>query len=66
MALYIGLTIWFLILSLLGLRPDSIEAAENWPKPPEGKMERMNQIIVSILVFLSFLLLFPKANQKMS
>ena len=58
MALYIGLTIWFLILSLLGLRPDSIEAAENWPKPPEGKMERMNQIIVFILALLSFLLLW--------
>ncbi len=58
MALYIGITIWVFILLLLGLRPDSVEAAESWPNQPEGKAARFNKLVVSALVFATFLLLW--------
>ena len=58
MLLYICLTIWFSLLLLIGLRPDSIAAAECWPVLPEGKKERTNQIIAYIVTFLSFVLLW--------
>ena len=58
MALYVGLTIWFFLLLLMGLRPDSIDAAQCWPNQPEDKVARINKIIVSILVLLTFLLLW--------
>ena len=58
MILYICLTIWLFILLLLGLRPDSIDAAESWPHLPEDKVAKMNSLIVSGLAFLTFLLLW--------
>lgn len=58
MLLYTVLTIWFLLLLLMGLRPDSIDAVECWPELLEDKEKRMNQYIVSILAFLSFALMW--------
>ena len=58
MALYIGITAWFFVLLFLGLRPDSVLAAESWPKLPEDKKAKRNEIIVSVLTCLSFLFLW--------
>lgn len=58
MALYVGITIWFFFLLLLGLRPDSVQVAETWPKLPEDKKIRRNYYIVSALALASFLFLW--------
>ena len=58
MILYICLTIWFFVLLLMGLRPDSIEAADYWPAMPEDKEKKMNQYIITFLLFLSFALMW--------
>ncbi len=58
MSLYLLLTFWLFIILLLGLRPDSIDAAECWPNQPADKTARINKKIVSLFVFLTFLFLW--------
>lgn len=58
MILYVGITIWISIILILGLRPDSIEAAECWPEQPSRFVVMSNQRIVDALVGATFLLLW--------
>lgn len=58
MVLYFGLSIWVFLILLMGLRPDSIAAAESWPGQPESSSARFNKIIVSIFVLVTFALLW--------
>lgn len=58
MVLYFGLSIWVFLILLMGLRPDSIDAAQSWPNRPKDKVAKINKIIVSVLVLLTFLLLW--------
>lgn len=58
MALYLWLTAWFFILLGLGLRKDSIYLAEIWPRLPEDKKLRRDQLTVLVLVLVSFVLLW--------
>ena len=58
MTLYYGITIWFFILLVLGLRPDAARAAEAWPAPPQDAAARRNRNIVNVLVLFSLLMLW--------
>lgn len=58
MILYVGLALWVFILLLIGLRPDSIEAANCWPKLPSGMVAKSNKRVASFLVAATFLLLW--------
>ncbi|MBR0208113.1 MAG: EpsG family protein [Oscillospiraceae bacterium] len=58
MILYYCITLWFFIILLLGLRPDSALAAESWPKLPSDKSARRNHLIVSGMAFAGFALLW--------
>lgn len=55
MLLYIGLAFSVFILLLLGLRPDSVEAASCWPDKPYGKVARTNKQVVSMLTIAMFI-----------
>lgn len=58
MILYAGLTLWVFIILLIGLRPDSTEAANCWPRLPVGRVANSNKRIASFLVAITFLLLW--------
>lgn len=58
MILFVCITIWLFVLLLLGLRPDSVFAAESWPKLPEDKSVRRYWLIISVLAFVTFLFLW--------
>lgn len=57
MALYIGITIWFFLLLLLGLRRGAAYAAAGLPDPKE-KASGKSKSIVAFLALLSFLFLW--------
>jgi hypothetical protein len=58
MTLYYGITIWFFILLLLGLRPDAARVAEAWPDPPQDAAARRNRDVVNLLALFSLLALW--------
>ena len=58
MVLYTGLSIWITLVLLMGLRPDSIEAAECWPNQPEDSVVRINKLIISVFVWSTLLALW--------
>lgn len=58
MALYVWITLWFFMLLLAGLMPESTCVAECWPNQPEGKNARRYKLIISALAALSLMLLW--------
>ena len=58
MVLYTGLSIWITLVLLMGLRPDSIEAAECWPNQPEDSVARINKLIISVFVWSKLFVVF--------
>ena len=58
MALYFGLSIWIMLVLLMGLRPDSVDAVECWPNQPEDSVARFNKLIVSVFTCVTFLALW--------
>lgn len=57
MTLYICLTIWMLLLTILGLRPDSELVVNSFPDKPKSKIAKSNLKIVNFLsaITLTFL-----------
>lgn len=58
MLLYIALTLWFMIVVLLGIRKDAVQVAVTWPNIPNNRVIRQNNRISKLVVLMSMLVLW--------
>lgn len=58
MALYIGLSVWILILLMLSVRKGGQAVALAWPYPPQNSIQKHNQTVCKGLFFITFVILW--------
>ena len=58
MILYVVITICIFLILLMGLRPDSVDAANSWPYQPDNKLYRANKVIVNTITFAAIIVLW--------